>query len=568
MRFRKLISAMIASIMLIASLSLPASAALNENISGANSGSGYSGNLRMDTSWSPGMVDNRSGYRISIYYAPQEQNESGEWVYNENGEPVYDWSQVQQVGNIIDIRRDAMCETNNKDKIILPNRWGIWSVWDYLKWYGGAYKGNFKSQKQGNKDYYYYQFTNEDRYVRNTNSDVYMCALFNPISLTNTDDYGAGIEDSSFVGENSSYKKIYNQLKKIESSTSDDKTKQLIAETIGKLEESNNYVMGEYNLPLVDNSSERKSGKADNSTDDLKQYLINPVILNLIAEASNGKFTAEDFYFGTWDGNDSVEWETIPSDKKKYPRGTYKMIIENMTATGNGDGANLLCCYTLADSIAMINDKGTSVFVQLGVNSYLDDMANSLTLRKTDSVLRFGNTNKFMGDLIDYPNQPVKIDVSRELHDDNFWKECSEDGILGNYSGLAVIDSDSIYSRADVSKSQIVNEVMVSRVGKPDLGVTGLQINTDAAELSQFVSSDAINALCAAFDNEDVNLIAERAGLEDDGFKLQLTALCDAIRRGRAYGLDSSEIKVAIRDAYNWDGYDTAQLYDFQPILF
>lgn len=525
---------MVASVMLIASLSLPASAALNENISGANSGSGYSGNLGMDTAWSPGSISNRSGYRISIYYAPQEQNESGEWVYNENGEPVYDWSQVQQVGNIIDIRRDAMCEKNNKDKIILPNKWGIWSVWDYLKWYGGAYKGSFESQKQGKKDYYYYQFTNNDRYVRNTNENVYMCALFNPISLTNTDNFGAGIENNSFVGENSSYMKIYNQLKKIESSTSDDKTKQLIAETIDKLEESNNYVMGEYNLPLIDNSSEHKGSGADNSTDDLKQYLINPVILSLIAEASNGKFTAEDFYFGAWDGNDSVEWETIPSDKKKYTRGTYKMIIENMTATGNGDGANLLCCYTLADSIAMINDKGTSVFVQLGDTVYLDDMANSLMLRKADSVLRFGNTDRFMGDLIDYTNQPVKIDVSRELHDSSFWKECSEDGILGNYSGLAVIDSDSIYSRADVSKSQIVNEVMVSRVGKPDLGVTGLQINTDAAELSQFVSSDAINALCAAFDNEDVNLIAERAGLEDDGFKLQLTALCDAIRRGRA----------------------------------
>ena len=109
---------------------------------------------------------------------------------------------------------------------------------------------------------------------------------------------------------------------------------------------------------------------------------------------------------------------------------------------------------------------------------------------------------------------------------------------------------------------------MVSRVGKPDLGVTGLQINMDANDLSTLLSEDDINDICAAFDNEDVNLIAQKAGLEDDGYKLQLTALCDAIRRGRAYGLDSPEIKVAIRDAYNWDGYDTAQLYDFQLILF
>ena len=556
--------------MLFTSLTIPVNAELSVNIGGSTGGSWYQGDGGMDKAWSPGNLSNRSGYRISIYYAPQAQDDSGNYLYDDNGDPVYDWDQVKPVGNKIDIRRDAM-RNNDDGSVRAPNVWGYRSVWDYLS-YGGAYKTTFKGQGYDSTDdkpyiYYYYQFTNQDRYNRNTSSEhysnMYVCALFNSGTLTYdySDETGAGanITDESFIGENSSYMNIVNRLEKINSSTSDEKIKNIINDTLLKLQKSNDYVRAHYDLPLVNNSSEKTSGNivSDNNVDDLSNYLINPVILNLISDACNGKFTAEDFYFGSWDGAYSTDWETKASTEKKYPRGTYKMIVETMTTTGLGDGIGVLTSYTLADSIAKYNNSKELVYVMLGSGEYLNDMANSLTLIKKDSVLRFGTEERFMGDKIEN-DEPQKIDVSKDWTNKELWEECDSEGILGNYSGLAVIDSDSISAKADIGVGSMINEVSVSWLGKENLGVTNIQVSMDANDLSKILSDSDINVICQAFTIEDVNTIAEQAGITDAGAKLQLTALCDSIRRGMEYGLSESDIRAIIRDAYNWDSYDTA----------
>lgn len=570
MRLKKLVSGMVASVMLFTCLSLPANANININIAGGGGleNHSYAGGAASDK-WSPGNIHNRFGYRISVYYAPQKTDGNGEYVY-ENGEPVYDWDgpDAAQMGKTIDVRMDAMTLDGNE---VLPKQCGTKGIWEYLNRDGGApiYSkfDRFRSIVNSNNDYFYYRFNGE-----NPNQKNYICALFNTDTLKNYYGWNSGtdkISDSQLIdkmtGAGSPYDRVMKRLEEID--TSDEKVAKIINDVKDKLGESNKQIKeyGVFNLPIINNRAEGNHDSAD-TTDRLRNYLIHPAILEMISEATCGGFTAEDFYFGTWAGRNG--------SSDKYKRGTYKLVIENMTTTGvNGP----LTSYTLADSIAVGTVNGNDVYSQLGPFEYADGMVNTLTLKHSDPVLKFKNLftddgiQMFMGDIL----YPFDDPVYSKITSDNWTAKntpvldyAKPNEFIGNYSGLAVIDSDSIYSRANVSKGKIINEVMVSWIGDADLGVTGLQINMDANDLSTLLSEDDINDICAAFDNEDVNLIAEKAGLKDDGYKLQLTALCDAIRRGRAYGLDSSEIKVAIRDAYNWDGYDTAQLYDFQLILF
>lgn len=586
MKFKKLVSGMVATVMLLSSLSVPVSAEIRENIAGSNiypGSSGYGG--KVDWSWSPGRVFNRFGYRISIYYAPQKQDDSSNYVYKD-GEPVYDWTQGQPVGRTIDIRQDAMLNNNDdRNTVTAPNQWGFWSVWRYLD-NGGAYQynldgGEFASlfhengDVPNNKNYRYYQFTEGDKSsVEDSNN--YICALFNDSTLkegtksvNNDTNTAVAIESDA----------IKNKLASIVEMSPD--KADVVKETQNKIQDSANYVVSHNTLPLV-NAIAEKTNNIDNK-EDLKKYMINPTILRLISEACNGKFTAEDFYLGTWDGPDSTDWETKSSEKKMYTRGTYKMIIENMTTTGIGKENGWLCSYTLADSLAMgqissiatIWDEFSSDSAKL--NDYLNGMANSLKLAKADPVLHFGTTDRVMGDRVEsFNGANIESDnIDYLLGNPNHF---SQDGILGNYSGLAVIDSDSIYSRTNPSTGLLINEISVSKIGVPagdkgkqnNLMQSTMQISINASDLSSITGNDEIvNKFVGALATEDVASVLSILGVQKyvTGSEEQvtdeyitesgkLTALCNSIRQAKEkYRLGSNggyTVEDILKIGYTW----------------
>lgn len=185
MKLKRVLSAILCAALLFTGTTLPVDAAISFNGGGGNTYPG-SGAGKANWAWSPGNISSRFGYRISVHYAPQQQDSAGNYLTDDNGEPIYDWSQEWQVGHTIDIRQDPMVNRDT-NSIIKPSQWGLWSAWNYNE-KGGAFGQQFRAGwNDGSQSYYYYGFNNDDRYIRNSDSNAYMCAIFNTDTVRNSD---------------------------------------------------------------------------------------------------------------------------------------------------------------------------------------------------------------------------------------------------------------------------------------------------------------------------------------------------------------------------------------------
>lgn len=322
MKFRKIISSLVASVMLISALTMPVNALEINGGSGTATNNGGSG--QADWDWSTNCL-NRTGYRISFYFAPVAEGSNIQ-------SPTYDWTKAERVGNTIDVKAGYIRVNNDPKTIIHPDEWGTNGAWQYLE-KGGPMGQNFNERKMVGdygQTYYYYQWMEEDKKILN-DPNVYVCAVFNKEVLNASDKFSQAILDRD-------YDDLLAKLEAVQGSVTTTDGTDPVGSAIENLKASRFIIDKGYNywtIPMVsgnENSSYieylgytdangndrithhdfRKAGA--NDEDGLNYYLMNPTILNLLGEATGGNFTAEDFYFGRrrneGSGNDSVKYGT------------------------------------------------------------------------------------------------------------------------------------------------------------------------------------------------------------------------------------------------------------------
>lgn len=461
MKKKRLLSILLTLTMIFSCITslLPVNAAVDFN--GTDGGSyATPGSGGYDPDWGMSGLSKRFGYRVSMYFAPQKI-ENDQYVYTADGDPVWDWDLMEQVGRTIDIKESPMLYNEKTPK--KPYRWGINSAKEYAR-NGGAYGHKYisKNIETNTNDYYYYTFTNDDAWERDNKETSYMCAILNKDVLT--DDGCLKRVDQGVLDKK--YNEVLKEIQNLKNSTGDANVINVCDEQIEILTKSYFAVenVNELELPIVNNKPELKKNEQPkySYTKDLQYYLINPTIIELLADAMGANMSAVDFYLGCWDGPNGDK--NKPSLEKNYTHGIFKLVVENMIIQNYN---RIVSTLTARDIIALQPTFGkNNNFVNNLVSSYAS-VFNTIKLTKPEKGFLQVNDEWCMGGLLENGGTPVDFPESEIPNMHHYY---DIDKSVGNYMGLGVISSNSILARADkASEKTYQSQLGIYFIGNKEL---------------------------------------------------------------------------------------------------